>query len=153
MPITATTSLASRIDHCELTMVTGMATASHAFGVEDVNVWPVAGGAAVLAGPGSPFNKVIGAGFSDPGDPEDWARIELEHHARQAKVQVECSTLADPRMATMLTERGYRLVGFENVLARRLADEGNHAGTNDVSVSVVEDGEKKLWMETLTTSF
>ena len=56
MSITATTSLASRIDHCELTMVTGMAEASRAFGVEDVHVWPVAGGAAVLAGAGSPFN-------------------------------------------------------------------------------------------------
>ena len=153
MSITATTSLASRIDHCEMSMTSGMAEASRAFGVEDVRVWPVAGGAAVLAGPGSPFNKVIAAGFSDPGEAADWALIEREHHARQAKVQVECSTLADPRMATMLTERGYRLVGFENVLARRLSDEGNQAGTNEVSVSVVDDGDKKLWMETLTTSF
>ena len=153
MRITATTSLASRIDHCELTMVTGMATASRAFGVEDVNVWPIAGGAAVLAGPGSPFNKVIGAGFSDSGDPAGWALIEREHDTRQVKVQVECSTLADPRMATLLTERGYRLVGFENVLARQLSDELSAPGTSEVSVSVVDDLDKKLWRETLTTGF
>ena len=52
--------------------------------VDDVQVWPVAGGAAVLAAPGSPFNKVIGVGFGDPGDPEDWALIEREHDRRQA---------------------------------------------------------------------
>jgi GNAT superfamily N-acetyltransferase len=153
MSITASTSLASRIDHCELSMVTGMAEASRASGVEDVQVWPIAGGAAVLAGPGSPFNKVIAAGFSDPGEAADWALIEREHDARQAKVQVECSTLADPRTATMLTERGYRLVGFENVLARRLSHEVPQAGTSEVSVSVIDDRDKKLWMETLTSSF
>ena len=153
MSITATTSLASRIDHCELSMVTGMAEVSRASGVEDVQVWPVAGGAAVLAGPGSPFNKVIGAGFSDPGESADWTRIEQEHRARQVKVQVECSTLADPRMAAMLTGRGYRLVGFENVLARRLSDDVNVIGTSEVSVSVVDGDDRPLWMETLTTGF
>ena len=153
MSITATTSLASRIDHCELSMVTGMADASRASGVEDVRVWPVAGGGAVLAGPGSPFNKVIGAGFADPGEADVWALIEREHDARQARVQVECSTLADPRMATMLTGRGYRLVGFENVLARRLGDDVNVVGASEVSVSVVGDDDKRLWRETLTTAF
>ena len=44
-------------------MVTGMAEASRAVGIEDVQVWPIAGGAAVLAAPGSPFNKVIGVGI------------------------------------------------------------------------------------------
>jgi GNAT superfamily N-acetyltransferase len=152
MSITATTSLASRIDHCELSMVTGMADTSRGFGVEDVQVWPIAGGAAVLAGPGSPFNKVIGAGFSDPGEAVDWALVEREHEARQMKLQVECSTLADPRMATMLTERGYRLVGFENVLARRLDGDAN-AATSDVVVAVGGDEDKRLWMETVTTGF
>lgn len=153
MGITATTSLARRIDHCELAMVTAMADASRASGLADVQAWPVAGGAAVVAGPDSPFNKVIGAGFDDPGEAADWLLIEREHDARQAKVQVECATLADPRMATMLTGRGYRLVGFENVLARRLADEIKVVGTSEVSVSVAEGEDITRWMETLITGF
>ena len=160
MSITATTSLASRIDHCELSMVTAMADAARAAGIDDVQVWPVAGGAAVLAAPGSPFNKAIGAGFTDPGNPEDWALIEREHDRRQASVQVECSTLADPRLASMLTTRGYRLVGFENILARRLADEvGGVAATEvsvatiDASVSLVDAGEVPRWNDTVITGF
>ena len=53
----------------------------------------------------------------------------------------------------MLTGRGYRLVGFENVLARRLADDVHVVGTSEVSVSVVDDDDQPLWMETLTTGF
>jgi GNAT superfamily N-acetyltransferase len=153
MSITATTSLARRIDHCELSMVTGMAEAARAARVEDVQVWPVAGGAAVLAAPGSPLNKVIGVGFGDPGDPEDWARIEGEHDRRQVRVQVECSTLADPRLAGMLTTRGYRLVGFENVLARRLADDITPAIATDASVFPVSEADAALWNDTVITGF
>jgi len=153
MSITATTSLARRIDHCELSMVTAMADAARAAGIDDVQVWPVAGGAAVLAAPGSPFNKAIGAGFSDPGNPEDWALIEREHDRRQARVQVECSTLADPRLASMLTTRGYRLVGFENVLARHLTDDVSSVAATEVSVSIVDGHDVPLWMETVTSGF
>jgi GNAT superfamily N-acetyltransferase len=153
MSITASTSLASRIDHCELSMVTGMAEASRAVGIEDVQVWPIAGGAAVLAAPGSPFNKAIGVGFSDPGDPGDWAHLEHEHDRRRARIQVESSTLADPRLATMLTGRGYRLVGFENVLARRLADDITPAIATDASVSLVAEADAAPWNDAVITGF
>jgi len=152
MPITATTSLAGRIDRCEMTMVTGMAEVARTAGTDDVQVWQVAGGAAVLAGAGSPFNKVCGAGFAGPGELPAWEHIEREHDARQASIQVESSTLADPRLATMLTARGYRLVGFENVLARRLTDAVG-SPSSETAVAIVDQADAPAWRQTVTTGF
>jgi GNAT superfamily N-acetyltransferase len=152
MSITATTSLALRIDHCELTMVTGMAEVARAAGAEDVQVWPIAGGAAVLAGPGSPFNKVCGAGFAEPGEGSDWERIEREHDARRMPIQVELSTLNDPRLARMLTARGYHLVGFENVLALRLTA-AMPGPLSEVDVALVGSADAPVWRNTVTSGF
>jgi GNAT superfamily N-acetyltransferase len=66
---------------------------------------------------------------------------------------VESATLADPRMAALLTGRGYRLVGFENVLARRVSDDLAPVGGSDVSVSVVDASDAASWMDAVTTGF
>ncbi|HQZ37955.1 MAG TPA: hypothetical protein PLH72_02855 [Vicinamibacterales bacterium] len=67
-------------------------------------------------------------------------------------MQVEFSTLGNPDVSGLLTARGYRLVGFENVLARRLsaADRPPAAG---VTVSPVQAGEAASWIHALTTGF
>jgi GNAT superfamily N-acetyltransferase len=151
--ITATSALARRIDHTELAMVLGMAEACRRAGIEDVRVWPVDGTSAVLCEAGSPFNKVIGLGFGDQPDERAWEEIERAHRERGVRVQVELATLADPRVATSLTARGYRLVGFENVLARRLDDRVEAAPGDGVPVSVVGAAELPAWTEAVITGF
>lgn len=78
------------------------------------------GGLGVLARPGSPINKLIGAGFDGPLDPDRLAALEATWHARGEPVRVELASLAAPRTAEQLTARGYRLLGCEHVLARPL---------------------------------
>ncbi len=151
-PLTASATLARRIDHTELTLVTGMAESARAAGVADVRVWPIGGSAAVLSEPGSPFNKLIGLGFGDEVDLAALDLIEREHAARHACVQVEFSTLGDPAVTRLLTSRGYRLVGFENVLARRL-DRTEAPPATAIAVSPIDAGESATWTQTLTTAF
>jgi len=82
-----------------------------------------AGGVASFAEEDSPLNKVAGLGFG--GVPEAAALDEVERAfaACGAPVQVELANLADPAIGVLLTERGYRLVSFENVLGRGLTVE------------------------------
>jgi len=151
-PLTASASLAKRIDHTELALVKGMAESARAAGVEDVHVWPIGGAAATFCEPGSPFNKLIGLGFGDEIDVAALDAIEREHQARHARVQVEFSTLGDPAVTALLTSRGYRLVGFENVLARRL-DRDEVSPPTVVEVSPIGASESAAWSETLATGF
>ena len=73
------------------------------------------------------------------------------HASRGAPLQVELSTLADPGVGRLLTARGYRLVGFENVLGRRLNDAP--AASAAVRIDEIETGEARLWIETVADAF
>ena len=83
-------------------------------------VRPIAGGVAVHTGEGSPLNKVAGIGFAGVPAAVELDSIEREFATAGAPVQVELSCLAEAGIGSLLTARGYRLVGFENVLGRRL---------------------------------
>ena len=83
-------------------------------------VSPIAGGHAVFAGAGSPANKAIGVGFGATIDEAALDAIEREWRDRGEPMRFELSTLADPSLAPLLTARGYRLTGFENVSGRAI---------------------------------
>jgi GNAT superfamily N-acetyltransferase len=151
MPITATAALAARIDRSELALVLAMAESVRAAGLP-VHVWPVGGSAAVLAEPGSPFNKVIALGFAALPAEDELEPIERTYREHHARVQVELSTLADPAVGRMLTRRGYQLIGFENVLARRLADVPDVV-KGPIEVSQVDGGAAEEWIRVVTDGF
>jgi ribosomal protein S18 acetylase RimI-like enzyme len=150
MPITASTQLAARIDRTELALVLGMAGAVRSTGVS-VNEWPVGGTWAVLGEDGSPFNKVIALGYGAAPTADELGAMERGHSAAGVRVQVELSTLADPAVARLLTSRGYQLIGFENVLGRRLDDAPAAAGS--IALSEVTADASELWIRTVTDAF
>ena len=108
---------------------------------------PVAGGVASFAEEGSPFNKVAGLGFDGVPDAAALAEIEGAFAARGAPVQVELPHLADPAIGALLTERGYRLESFENVLGRALRGEPEHVVPPRVEVRVSGDDEFTAWLD------
>jgi GNAT superfamily N-acetyltransferase len=151
MPLTASTALAARIDRAELSLVLGIADAMRAAGAE-VHVWPIGGSSVVLGEPNSPFNKLIALGFDGAPDPDELEDIERAHAERQARLQVELSTLADPAVGRLLTGRGYLLTGFENVLARPL--EPSSAAIRDgLAISAVTEADSALWVRAVTDAF
>jgi len=112
--------LAARIERAETEL---MAASSRAIGERHgapVFQFALGGGFATYAGPDSPFNKVSGLGFQGIPTADELAEVEDRFAEHDTPVSFEISTLADPGLAGLLTERGYRLVSCENVLLRRL---------------------------------
>jgi GNAT superfamily N-acetyltransferase len=151
MPITASTQMAARIDRAELALMLGIAEAVRQ-AKAPIQVWPVGGSFAVLGEPGSPFNKVIALGFDGEPAVDELETIERGHAAAGVRVQVELSTLANPEVARTLTVRGYQLIGFENVLGRRLA---GVTGVPDgaITVSEIEPHQSAEWIRVLIDAF
>ena len=77
---------------------------------------PISGGVAIYAGPRSPMNKVIGLGFDTPLDPVALGEIEDRWQERDDR-SASSSPRSPIRQWLVSPDRGYRLCGFENVLA------------------------------------
>ena len=122
-PLFCDAALAERIERVEAQLVDAGRPAAHRRNDGRGFVLPVAGGVASFAEPGSPFNKVAGLGFAGVPDAAALDEIERAFAACDAPVQVELPHLADPAIGALLTDRGYRLESFENVLGRALACE------------------------------
>ena len=117
-------------------------------------VKPIGQGVAVYAGPDSPANKIIGVGY---GDQPEWSaleEIEQAYFERDSDVLAEVSTLAPAANHAFLSERGYRLQGFENVLGRPISDEdGLPLEISGMTVEMATGGALATWMDIVITGF
>jgi GNAT superfamily N-acetyltransferase len=148
----ATATLARRIEQAESTLITDFARPARArLGDEHVFIHDIGGGTAVAAGPTAPFSKVAGLGFEDL-DEGELNRVEQEFAQRSTPVRVELSSLADPAIAARLTERGYRLIGFENVLGRALT-ENAPPRSSDISVRPIGAEQSGAWIDVVAAAF
>lgn len=146
-------ALAERIEAAECSLVTDSAAAIAKRVEADVFVREVGKGVVAYTGPGSPLNKLIGIGFGGPLYKAELEAIELEFARRAAPLQVEVSTLADPQVAARLTERGYVLRGFENVLGRALGAQDSNISRTEIAVSRADDERDEDWLDAIVTGF
>lgn len=152
----ASTTLAARVERAERSLIEdSVGAARRRRDGLDAFARQIAGGAACYARPGSPLNKVVGLGFGGFGDiPTDAELddVEREYARRACPVQVELSTLADPALGERLTARGYRLVGFENVLGLAPgADDPTSAPHIDVTPCSGDDLDE--WIDLVVDGF
>ncbi|MFJ4653130.1 GNAT family N-acetyltransferase [Nocardia sp. NPDC088792] len=146
--------LGARIERAETDLIaTGSAAAASRLGSEAGFVLPIGGGVASFADIGSPLNKVAGLGFGGVPEASEFDEIERQFAKRDTPVQVELAHLADPALGELLTERGYRLAGFENVLGRAIT--GAPAAVAPAGVRVRPSGEDEfgLWLDILADGF
>jgi GNAT superfamily N-acetyltransferase len=140
-------ALAERIERVEAQL---MARASEAAGARETDAAgfaiPIAGAVATFAEEGSPFNKVVGLGFGGVPSAAALDEVERAFAACGAPVQIELAHLADPAIGGLLTERGYRLVSFENVLGRALTGEPERVDPPGVEVRLSGDEELEPWI-------
>jgi hypothetical protein len=149
-----TTTTAQRIERAEAETTRAMAAALvGSTRAPDAFVRQFAGGWVAYVRQASPMNKVIGAGLDAILDENALAAVEAALHDKGEPVRVELATLALPEVARQLTARGYRLIGFENVLARGLdAEVTRRAGP--LRIERVHDGEAlRVWRDTLLEGF
>jgi ribosomal protein S18 acetylase RimI-like enzyme len=147
------TDLARRIERTATQLTAQAGEAARARTAEPGFVIPLAGGVAAFCEDGSPFNKVAGLGFR--GVPSEAELYEVEHAfaARDSPVQVELSNLAEPAIGALLTDRGYRLAAFENVLGRAIDGDPESVQTPEVEVRRSGDEEFQAWHEVMADGF
>jgi ribosomal protein S18 acetylase RimI-like enzyme len=145
----ASVPLASRIELAEAKL-----TRALAHGVIDppAAVRDVGGGISAVSRPGSPINKIVGIGFDGDLTVRALEAVETDWRARREPVRVELSTLAAPSVGAMLTARGYRLEGFENVLGLALATR-IPMPQPEIAVDAVLEGDDESWLDTVIRGF
>jgi GNAT superfamily N-acetyltransferase len=144
-------ALARRIEAAECRLSCDIADVFRAQG-RDAFVHPVAGGAAVFTGPDTPFNKLIGLGFSDPIEEARLAEAEQAFADRRSILRAEVSSLADPSIVSTLSRRRYELIGFEDVLGMRLTGLTVQKVPH-VRVARVDARVSPSWIDTVVTGF
>jgi GNAT superfamily N-acetyltransferase len=147
-PLFCGTDLARRIEAAEAQLIVGATEAARRRGAPGLAL-PVGGGYGCFADEGSPMNKVVGLGFD--GVPDDWADVEARL-LRHGPVQVELSTLADPAVVALLSDRGYRLAGFEDVLGLALPVDPPSVRP-DVEVRPTVADELGAWVDVVVEGF
>ncbi|OHV30854.1 GNAT family acetyltransferase [Parafrankia colletiae] len=148
VPLFCDTTLATRIERAEAQLIAAASTATrHRRGDAAGFVLPVAGGVASFAEADSPFNKVAGLGFGDAPSAAELDEIERAFTTYGVPTQVELAHLADPTIGTVLTERGYRLVSFENVLGLALDASSGGDTPEGIDIRTSEEGELERWLD------
>jgi len=150
----ADAALAARIDRAEARLCADIANFVAARRPDaGSTVTPISGGLAVYVSPSSPVNKVIGLALDCALDLQTLERIETEWRAKGEPVRIELSILADSSVGGVLTARGYRLHGFENVLGRALDGTHVEAAPADISVEVAAEDQRQVWMNIAVDAF
>ena len=88
---------------------------------------------------------MAGLGFAGVPAEGELAAVEQAFASCASPVQVELSELAEPALGGLLTDRGYRLEGFENVLGRSLVDVPERVAGIEVRRS--GDDELEAWLD------
>lgn len=150
----ANATLAGRIERAEASLVRGLgAAARRRLDEELLVIESIGGGVAVHAGADNPANKVAGIGFEAAPASEEWDRIEQAYAAHNAAVRVELSSLASPEIGRLLTQRGYELTGYENLLGLALDTFVGPASVPGVSIATAERHELTDWIDVVSTGF
>jgi GNAT superfamily N-acetyltransferase len=152
--IFASSDLVARIEGQETQLVLAGAEAArrrHPGG--GVLALPLAGGVAAWGGESSPLNKVVGLGFAGAPRAEDMAAIEFAFAQRATPLRVELASLAGPEIPAFLARRGYRFIGFENVLGLPLTDRAPSPLPARVAVAESSADEFAAWLDVVVTGF
>lgn len=140
------TALARRIERAEIRLIADTSRAAQARTGTDGFLIPVAGGMASFAEPDSPFNKVVGLGFDGVPSAEELDEVEKAFAAHGAPTQVELAHLAESAIGELLSDRGYRLESFENVLGFALDGDPELVTPPGIEVRRSTDDELEAWI-------
>jgi GNAT superfamily N-acetyltransferase len=157
MPVLfADRALVSRVERAECSMVTDCAVAAKRRRPEtELFVQKLGGGVAICVAESSPFNKVAGLGFGEAIDDAELDAMERAFRRRNVPIQVELASLAKGGLGERLTKRGYRLVGFENVLGKPIHRDHTFESNRATEATVEEVGEAGIerWLDVMVTGF
>ncbi len=111
------------------------------------------GGYAIFTSAASPVNKALGFGLDGPVTEEDIAVLEDFFTSRHVKTSFNVCPLADRSLFKLLAASGYHLVGFHNVLWRRLDDFEPQPVPPGMRITPARPEEARLWLEVSAQGF
>lgn len=115
---------------------------------------PVGGGHMVFVAKGSPVGRAHGLGFAGKVKDEDIEKVEQFYFQRGAPAQVDVSAYADPSLMEVLGSRGFRILEFNQTLARWIGpDERFGAEAGGVQIRPVRPEEAGSWSGVLAQIF
>jgi GNAT superfamily N-acetyltransferase len=148
-PLFCDIALAERIERADAELIALASRASQRRTSTPGFVLPIAGGVASFAEPGSPLNKVAGLGFAGVPSAAELEDVERAYAARGAPTQVELAHLVDPDVAALLSDRGYRLESFDNVLGLALGERPEPVTLPGIEIRRSGDDEFDRWLAVL----
>ncbi|WP_308013285.1 GNAT family N-acetyltransferase [Streptomyces beigongshangae] len=153
-PFFCDVELAERIERAEAQLIANGSTAAHRRNGDGAGfLKPVAGGVASFAEDASPLNKVAGLGFGGVPDEGLLDEVEQAFADRGAPVQVELAHLSDPAVGAVLTERGYRLTSYENVLGLPLTGTYERSEAEGIEIRLSGEEDFEEWLDVVADGF
>jgi GNAT superfamily N-acetyltransferase len=143
-------ALAARLEAAEADNVTAI-TRLAAGSVAGVAFEEFAGGAAVFAGAGSPMTHAMGIGMRGAVAESELERMERFFWERGSACLIDLCPLADVSVIAFVESRPYRIVEFNNVLARRIEPAEEFAPA--VGVHAVAEDDAALWGRVVSEGF
>jgi GNAT superfamily N-acetyltransferase len=153
LPIT--NDLAQRLETAEAIDAAGCAEAHcRVYAGSNAAVQAIGGGVAVFCGAESPLTHSVGIGMHGPVTEKDIDDLETFFHERHAPVIVDLCPHADATLRDLLSNRGYRILEFINVMTRSLtAHESLPEPAPSIVVRTVEPHENELYVNTVIGGF
>ncbi len=108
-------------------------------------VLAVAGGVAVYAGPGSPYNRAVGLGLHGPVTASEFKRVETFYANYGAPPQISLCPLADRSLIGHLGEAGYRIDMFMHTWVREISRSEDFHLPKGVVICPAGFDEATLW--------
>lgn len=115
-------ALAARLEAAEAANVVAIARAAAA-AISGTAFEAFGGGDAVFAGVGSPMTHALGIGMHGPVAQDEMERMEAFFRERGSPCLIDLCPMADPSVIAFVQSRPYRIIEFNNVLARRVPPE------------------------------
>lgn len=89
-----------------------------------------------------------------PASEADFDRMEEFFRSRGSSCLIDLCPMADPSVALLVRDRGYRVIEFNNILVRSLdLDEPFPVAPNGMSVEHVPPGQEQAWMHVVARGF
>jgi GNAT superfamily N-acetyltransferase len=148
-------ALAQRIEGADAATVAAMA---HALAETHPSLGaaaePACGGYAIFGGVGSPMTHAMGIGMSGPVEEAEFDRMEAFFRSRGSPSLIDLCPMADPTVIRYVQERAYRVIEFNNILARGL-EQGEEfpAPPPGLHIEHVRPEQDELWTRVVARGF
>jgi GNAT superfamily N-acetyltransferase len=143
-------ALAARLEAADAANAIAMAKAAQQT-IPDAAFERIAGGTAMFGGVGSPMTHAMGIGMCGPVPAEEMERLEQFFRDRGSASLIDLCPMADPSVIAFVQSRPYRVIEFNNVLARRI--ERDEIFAPAPGLRLISDDEAPVWARVVSQGF